>query len=98
DVFEQGKTPQTILTEAIIDEHLDDGERGNRVDAMFSSVGFASELRDAPIETLSGGWRKRVAIARALIGNPDLLLLDEPTNHLDLEGIFWLEKFLRNAP
>lgn len=44
---------------------------------------------------LSGGWKKRLDILRALMKEPDLLLLDEPTNHLDLEGILWLEDFLK---
>jgi len=48
--------------------------------------------------TLSGGWQKRLALAVELVRSPDILLLDEPTNHLDLEGVLWLEKFLKNAP
>ena len=44
---------------------------------------------------LSGGQLRRAALARALVEDPDILLLDEPTNHLDIEGIEWLENYLR---
>lgn len=98
DVFEHGETAETLLAAALEDEHLGEDARNNRIDAMISRIGFADDWRKAPVETLSGGWKKRVAIARQLVRNPDLLLMDEPTNHLDLEGILWLEKLLVNAP
>jgi ATP-binding cassette subfamily F protein uup len=67
-----------------------------QVEVILGQTGF----HDASVRAgaLSGGWRKRLAIAQGLAGQPDLLMLDEPTNHLDLEGIEWLEEFLRRAP
>ncbi len=46
---------------------------------------------EAPLATLSGGWRMRAALAAALFAAPDILCLDEPTNHLDLEATLWLQ-------
>ncbi len=49
----------------------------------------------AAASSLSGGWKKRLDVLRAWMKDPDLVLLDEPTNHLDLEGIEWLEQFIK---
>ncbi|MDE3033175.1 MAG: ABC-F family ATP-binding cassette domain-containing protein, partial [Acidobacteriota bacterium] len=50
---------------------------------------------DAPVESLSGGWRKRVALAQAWLRRPDVLVLDEPTNHLDPDQVEKLEAWLQ---
>lgn len=96
DTFPEGATVESVLTEALSGEPLDETEREVRIEVALSRVGFAR--RDEAAQTLSGGWRKRLALARALVQDAELLLIDEPTNHLDLEGVLWLEKLLQDAP
>lgn len=60
--------------------------------------GFKPEQFDAPITSLSGGFKMKLALARAMFENPDILLLDEPTNHLDVKNVEWLENYLKTSP
>ncbi len=64
-----------------------------RVEEVISRLDLPA---DKTLDALSGGFKRRVLLAQALVLEPDLLLLDEPTNHLDIEGIQWLEEFLRS--
>ena len=66
-----------------------------RAAAILAGLGFSAEDQLRPCKEFSGGWRMRVALAAILFSAPDLLLLDEPTNYLDLEGVLWLENFLK---
>ena len=66
-----------------------------RAAEILAGLGFTAEEQLRPCAEFSGGWRMRVALASILFAAPDLLLLDEPTNYLDLEGVMWLEDFLR---
>jgi ATP-binding cassette subfamily F protein 3 len=66
-----------------------------RAAGILHGLGFSAVEQARPCREFSGGWRMRVALAAILFAAPDLLLLDEPTNYLDLEGVLWLEDYLR---
>lgn len=98
DPFPPDATPLQTVTKAVedlgeADHHALDDE--TRAAITLSRLGFTD--LDQPVGTLSGGWRKRLSIACAIAGEPDVLMLDEPTNHLDLEGVLWLEDFVKQA-
>jgi ATP-binding cassette subfamily F protein 3 len=76
-------------------EAIDAWSAPARAAAILAGLGFSAEEQLRPCREFSGGWRMRVALAAILFAAPDLLLLDEPTNFLDLEGVLWLEQFLR---
>ena len=65
-----------------------------RAREVLVGLGIASDRVEAPLGTLSGGFKLRVLLAQTLVARPDALLLDEPTNHLDILSIRWLERFL----
>ena len=67
-----------------------------RIRRTLSGLGFEAEDYGRPLNQLSGGQRTLALLARLLLENPDLLLLDEPTNHLDIDGVEWLETYLRD--
>ncbi len=79
-------------------QNLGGYELDARAQAILKGLGFADEVMQNDVGTLSGGWKMRVALAQILLARPDVLLLDEPTNYLDIESILWLEQFLRDYP
>ena len=84
---------ESVLSLLVKDISGDPFELDTRARILLGKVGIYDMEQNAA--TLSGGWKKRLDIARALMSDPELMLMDEPTNHLDLEGIVWLENFLR---
>ena len=83
---------QTRLAD--IDSHTAEARAGS----ILSGLGFSGEEQRRPCREFSGGWRMRVALAATLFARPDCLLLDEPTNYLDLEGVMWLQSYLKTFP
>ncbi|MEM1449729.1 MAG: ABC-F family ATP-binding cassette domain-containing protein [Planctomycetota bacterium] len=79
-------------------EELGGWDTERKVETVMGGIGLPASHWDREANVLSGGEKNRVALARELIGGHDLLLLDEPTNHLDLEGIEWLERYLKDLP
>ena len=65
------------------------------VEKIIIGLGFSRMMFDSKTTTLSGGEKSRALLARLLVAKPDLMLLDEPTNHLDIEGIEFLENYLK---
>ncbi len=68
-----------------------------RVGAVLDEFDTPEDLRDRPVQALSGGWQRLMLLARVWITEPDALLLDEPTNHLDADKIAMLEAWIGGA-
>lgn len=98
DQFDPDITPSDAVVQSL--EKLNEAEHHaldpeTRAAITLSQLGFTDF--EKKIGALSGGWRKRLSIACSIVREPDVLMLDEPTNHLDLEGVLWLEQFVKQA-
>jgi ABC-type transporter Mla maintaining outer membrane lipid asymmetry ATPase subunit MlaF len=61
----------------------------SRIEALAKEVGFAPDVLDLKVVTLSAGGKLRVRLGRSLALRPDLLLMEHPTatlNREDVEG------------
>ncbi|EFC40832.1 predicted protein [Naegleria gruberi] len=69
---------------------------GDEIYQQTKLIGLNNDLLEQPFESLSGGEKTKSILCALSIVKPDILLLDEPTNHLDVQGIEWLEHFLKD--
>ncbi|MBO4291894.1 MAG: ABC transporter ATP-binding protein [Lachnospiraceae bacterium] len=65
-----------------------------KVEECLKMTGI-EKIRDAALDSLSGGQLQRVFLARTFAQDTAYILLDEPTNHLDLRYQAQLVKDLR---
>ncbi|MAD34134.1 MAG: hypothetical protein CMJ88_10295 [Planctomycetes bacterium] len=73
-------------------------DRKHQVEKVLSGIGFGDEDLQKDVAVLSGGEKSRVQLAVLMTTPADLMILDEPTNHLDLQGIEFVEDFVRRYP
>lgn len=67
----------------------------HRVNRQLAKLDFGDVDLYQYISTLSPGQKMKLYLTKLLVNEPTILLLDEPTNHLDINGILWLEKFVK---
>ncbi len=64
---------------------------------VLVGLGFSTEKMEAPVSTLSVGWKMRLVLAKLLLSKADFYLFDEPTNHLDIVAKDWFVNFLKES-
>ncbi|MCR9247722.1 MAG: ABC-F family ATP-binding cassette domain-containing protein [bacterium] len=70
----------------------------HQVEAVLGGLGISVADQRKDVAVLSGGEKSRVQLAVLMTTPADLLILDEPTNHLDLQGIEFVEGFVKRYP
>lgn len=83
-----GVSPQLSWYQRPSQHHISQAER------LFKDFELQN-LKEARVQTLSGGEKQRLSIIRALMQDTDIIMLDEPTNHLDIRHQRFLLSYLK---
>ncbi len=75
--------------------HVNLSQKLAQVEKVLRGLGFSN--LDAPVSTLSVGWKMRILLAKLLLQDADFYLFDEPTNHLDIIAKDWFCDFLKKS-
>ena len=67
-----------------------------RAESLLTHLGLW-DLRDRPLNEISGGQKNLALFARAVLKDPELLLLDEPGNHMDSKAMSYLKRYLASS-
>ncbi len=81
-----------------LESFLDNQWEAHRIETLASQLKFHNFDQYQMLDTLSEGQKMKVKLIEILLSNPTTLFIDEPTNHLDIEGIIWLEDYIRKLP
>ena len=69
------------------------------LDRLREEVGLSSRVfdLDKPLSAYSGGERLKLGFLKLRLSSGEVYLLDEPSNDIDIEGLQYLEDFLKNT-
>ncbi|MEZ6256019.1 MAG: ABC-F family ATP-binding cassette domain-containing protein [Patescibacteria group bacterium] len=67
-----------------------------KIETLATQLEFTNFDPYQEIPTMSEGQKMKVKMIEVLLKDPTLILIDEPTNHLDINGIMWLENYIKN--
>lgn len=99
-INDNGSLEEVILYSELLDKYKLIGgyTYKKEYEVALQKFGFKESDKYKKLEEFSGGERTKIAFLRLILSKPDILILDEPTNHLDINGIEWLENYLKNYP
>jgi ATPase subunit of ABC transporter with duplicated ATPase domains len=69
-----------------------------KIDILAKQLKFHNYDPYQLLNTLSEGQKMKVKLIEVMLQDPTVLFIDEPTNHLDIDGILWLETYIKSLP